>query len=593
MSAIFAIDQARPGPSAGTPGEARNDLWLGWQIDLRCTTVHFSYQWLLIDAPPGSTATILNGSSQIANFTPDVAGSYRVMLIVDGGGPGNTMILICAVRYDHSGTQLNRGWRLPALGEQAPENNFGGQVRSWAEAWEYIIPDLLNFMSSFNPTLLGDVNGAMSASVVVGIQSRPVLSTAPSAGQFLGWDGSHWAPATVVSFTAGGDLSGSSSSQTVVGLQGRPLSSSAPATGQLIGWDGATWKPVDITTLQTRPVSSSAPATGQFLGWNGAAWAPSTSIGSYTLTAGGIDSATSLGVGTTSATSVTIGRSGVTTTINGNLVINGTVTEIESTVVDISDRVIHLNWAPLAIIPVPTHIAGIDIDRGSADGVTPRDSAGLFWDEGSSRWKAAFNTAADETTLGAFLDFQVNNFYTVAIIATGAISGTNLTASGTLKGASLQVTGLTSGVLGVDGSGNAVKESSLPLPVELTLLAYVANISFATATRVGSRYIDLSAFPTTLADGRSLVAKFVVDIETTAGTANVLLKNITDNETVTSSSFSTSNLQSTEFTGTLTVGSSSGNLKTGKLYEVQLSLSGGGSLDRATCTHARIVLSYA
>lgn len=44
----------------------------------------------------------------------------------------------------------------------------------------------------------GDLFGLPGSAVVVGIQDRPVLSTAPATGQSLGWNGSAWAPTTVL-----------------------------------------------------------------------------------------------------------------------------------------------------------------------------------------------------------------------------------------------------------------------------------------------------------------------------------------------------------------------------------------------------------
>ncbi len=43
----------------------------------------------------------------------------------------------------------------------------------------------------------GDVNGALGALAVQGIQGRPIASTVPATGQMLGWNGVNWAPTTV------------------------------------------------------------------------------------------------------------------------------------------------------------------------------------------------------------------------------------------------------------------------------------------------------------------------------------------------------------------------------------------------------------
>lgn len=89
----------------------------------------------------------------------------------------------------------------------------------------------------------GDLSGNDLSQTVIGIQTRPVASTAPSSGQVLGWNGSEWAPSTVSGFTAGGDLTGSSSSQTVVGLQGNSVSAALPVTNYPLVWNGTAWAP--------------------------------------------------------------------------------------------------------------------------------------------------------------------------------------------------------------------------------------------------------------------------------------------------------------------------------------------------------------
>lgn len=538
MSAIFAIDQSRPGPSPGTPGVPRKDIWEGWQVNLRSTGSAISYQWILLDRPPASSAALTNATSATANITPDVVGTYRVLLITSGGGPGNIMVLVFRVRFDNTGALVNRGWALPALGETAAEDNFDGLNRGWAEFWEEVLPDILAAISSFSGTLAGEVTGPTSATVVSKISTK-ALAGVPTSGQFLTYNGTNLVWAAITPFTPGGDLSGSGVSQTVIGIQGRPVSATAPSTGQFYSWDGS-----------------------QF--------AIGTTIGTNTLTAGGIDSSGALALGGTNATSVALGHVGIPVTINGDVTFTGSVTRIISTDVDIADRYIRVNYST-GIVPVPTLMAGLGVERGSPDGITPRDAVAWIWDESLSRWRAAFNTAADGTTIGAALDAQFAKLFISA----------------------LRLSGFTKTVLGVDASGDVVSNVSLPLPLEIPLVAGVFNVATSVPTRVGSRIIDLTGIPSTLPDGRTLTAKFVVAIETTAGTANVQLKNMTDNELVSSTSFTTTNTQSTEFSGTVTVGVAAGNLKTGKLYEVQLFLTGASGLDRASSTSARLIFTYA
>lgn len=98
-----------------------------------------------------------------------------------------------------------------------------------------------------------DLGGTTTLPKVIGIQGRPVSSTAPTSGQSLVWNGIAWVPSTVSggggSFTAGGDLSGNSLLQEVIGLQGRSLSNTEPNTSQVIMWNGATWEPSDVLSV--------------------------------------------------------------------------------------------------------------------------------------------------------------------------------------------------------------------------------------------------------------------------------------------------------------------------------------------------------
>jgi hypothetical protein len=107
--------------------------------------------------------------------------------------------------------------------------------------------------------------------------------------------------------------------------------------------------------------------------------------GSVIIEAGGINQ---IIVGTSN---VVIG-SGINynTIITGNLIVDGYTTTIDSTTVDIVGRVVHANYstgiAP-PIYPLPFagdldgYITGYSVHRGSVNGTTPRDAAGLYYTE--------------------------------------------------------------------------------------------------------------------------------------------------------------------------------------------------------------------
>ena len=111
----------------------------------------------------------------------------------------------------------------------------------------------------------GDLGGTYPGPQVVGLQGVAVSAVAPTAGQFLGYNGVSWVGTTVAipstlppSGPASGDLSGSYPGPLVDGLQGRPLAATAPAAGEVLGWDGAQWEP---TAFALGGVEPATPAT--------------------------------------------------------------------------------------------------------------------------------------------------------------------------------------------------------------------------------------------------------------------------------------------------------------------------------------------
>ena len=143
--ASIALDQARPsGTSFGTPGIARNDLWVGRTISPRSAIGgNASQVWTLIGAPAGSTAFLTNPDDVTCSFTPDLPGTYLIQLVTNGGGTGNNNTLVARCRYDVNGALTSRGWALPAVGELLPFANYNGNERGWDEPWDFIIADLL------------------------------------------------------------------------------------------------------------------------------------------------------------------------------------------------------------------------------------------------------------------------------------------------------------------------------------------------------------------------------------------------------------------------------------------------------------------
>jgi hypothetical protein len=117
----------------------------------------------------------------------------------------------------------------------------------------------------------GDVSksSGLLATTVTGLQGRPVDPTAPLMGQLVGWDGLKWTPTTAAASGIGqltsdvtaGPGTGSQAA-TVVGLQGRPMVSTAPTTGQLVGWTGSAYAPVNAPVSGINALTGDATAAG-------------------------------------------------------------------------------------------------------------------------------------------------------------------------------------------------------------------------------------------------------------------------------------------------------------------------------------------
>ncbi len=144
------------------------------------------------------------------------------------------------------------------------------------------------------------------------------------------------------------------------------------------------------------------------------------------------------------------------------------------------------------------------------------------------------------------------------------------------------------GLFGGSGGSNSV---------ELAFNAGVANSTSATYARIGARKIDMTPYPATIGTLTRIV-KLVAALDRGAGatSAQVKLYNITAGEDVTGASLTSTSLSNFEQSVTLTVGTSAGNVRSDSAaqYEVYLKMNGGTpGTDIATCTNARIVISYA
>lgn len=179
MSATFTIDQPG-GAGSGSPGQARRDLWLGHQVLLTAVDLSpggYIWEFLPGGTPPGSTAVLADHTLQQASFTPDVAGSYRVRLIWNGGGPGKVSTKVIRVTKNSLGTLTKRGWGFPAFDERPDETNFSGNARGYAPEFEFILDDILE--NAFGGTLAagGDLGGNYPVPVVARLDGAYIASS--------------------------------------------------------------------------------------------------------------------------------------------------------------------------------------------------------------------------------------------------------------------------------------------------------------------------------------------------------------------------------------------------------------------------------
>ena len=160
----------------------------------------------------------------------------------------------------------------------------------------------------------------------------------------------------------------------------------------------------------------------------GAAWMDLSGAG--VLTIGGAAPVTSIVLGSASIPVSAPGDADVggnldvggDLTVTGDLTVDGTTTSIKSTILDVADRVIHVNDSEGADDPVPADIAGVAVHRGAVAGVD-RDHAGWVWDEAGATWRAAWNTGGDDATVGAPIAIATG---TISASTGGVVASTGL-----------------------------------------------------------------------------------------------------------------------------------------------------------------------
>jgi hypothetical protein len=146
---------------------------------------------------------------------------------------------------------------------------------------------------------------------------------------------------------------------------------------------------------------------------------------------------------------------GGTLTVVGDLVVQGSTTTVESTVVEVADRLIHVNHGTGANDPVPAGLAGVSVHRGAISG-SDREHAGFVWDETNAQFIASY--LAGDVLGSALLDIKVKD-----VDAGAAEFSGNVDVAGTFNADGAVTMGSTLGVVGnvdfdaelnVDGDAN-------------------------------------------------------------------------------------------------------------------------------------------
>lgn len=163
--AVIVADQ-NTGAGAGSPGVARRDLWQSRAVSLYLGVGgNTTYLWELLSKPTGSAAALTSSTASTSGFTPDLVGTYRIRLTVNGGGPGNVQTRVYRCRYNNVGALASRGWAVPAYGETAAEANYDTNAIGYGEVFETILADILaNLGGGSVPT------GTGIAHIVAGVQ---------------------------------------------------------------------------------------------------------------------------------------------------------------------------------------------------------------------------------------------------------------------------------------------------------------------------------------------------------------------------------------------------------------------------------------
>jgi hypothetical protein len=225
--------------------------------------------------------------------------------------PGNDIINTSSAGGDLTGTfsTLNIA-RIQGRSIDAA-NPTAGQVLKWnggANRWEpqpdanttytggtaiSVVGTVINNTGDTNPndditnttSATGDLGGQYPAPIVTGIQTEPVASITPAAGQVLKYDGNQWVPSfgdnSIYSAGSGIAITGNVISNTGDLNPSDDITTATPGAGDVSGL----FPNLTVTRIQSQAVSSAIPTANQVLKYIGGVWTPSADANT-TYTAG-------------------------------------------------------------------------------------------------------------------------------------------------------------------------------------------------------------------------------------------------------------------------------------------------------------------